>query len=48
MINDLNNDNDKNKCLIFDYVKNVSNWDLTIKVLIINECVDNKMSQSKM
>ena len=48
MINDLNNDNDKNKCLIFNYVKDVSNWNLTIKILIIDERVDDKMSQLKM
>ena len=47
MINDLSNDNDKNKCSIFDYVKDVSGWDLTIKVLIVDERVDDKTSQSR-
>ena len=46
-INDSSNDNDKNKCSIFNYVKDVSDWNLTIKILIINKCVDDKMSQLK-
>ena len=48
MINDSSNDNNKNKCSIFNYVKDVSNWNLTIKILIVDERVDDKMSQSKM
>ena len=47
MINDSNNDNDKNKCSIFNYVKDVSDWNLTIEILIIDERVDDKTSQLK-
>ena len=45
MINDSSNDNNKNKCSILDYMKDVSDWDLTIEVLIVDERVDDKTSQ---
>ena len=47
MINDSSNDNDKNKYSILDYVKDVSDWNLTIKILIVDEHVNDKMSQLK-